>query len=85
MISRMHDLVLKNCIMYELNILESDNNSLSNWMILFKNIRNIINKNNYDIIEVHTGSPIIQTICSLAISKYKAVKIAHTHSVSMEK
>ena len=61
--------------MYELNILESDNNSLSNWMILFKNIRNIINKNNYDIIEVHTGSPIIQTICSLAISKYKAVKL----------
>ena len=85
MISRMHDLVLKNCNMYELNILESDNNSLSNWMILFKNIRNIINKNNYDIIEVHTGYPIIQTICSLAISKYKAVKIAHTHSVSMEK
>lgn len=84
MVSRMQDVVLKNCNMYELSILESGNNSLSNWIELYKNIREIINRNCYDIIEVHTGSPIIQTICSLAISKYNAVKIAHSHSVSME-
>lgn len=82
---RMHDEVLKNCKMYELNVLGSNHNSLSNWIKLYKNIEKIITKNSYDVAEIHTGSPIIQTICAMAISGRVAVKIAHTHSVSMEK
>lgn len=69
--------------MIELNILDSQNNRIRQWVNLYFAVRKLVEDKTYNIVEVHTGSPFIQTVCAFAVGR-NIKKIAHSHSASME-
>ena len=58
-----------------------ERNTVSNWKKLYKGIQKLIKKTDYDIIEVHTSSPLILAVAGMALSKVKKCKIAHSHAM----
>lgn len=67
---------------FELKVLDGTNNGLGNWRRLIGKIKKLLNYKHYDVVEVHTASPMIQAVCGLALKPYKNVlKIAHSHAL----
>lgn len=81
--SKLEDDIFKNSSFYELDVIDNDmsKNSFIDFMRLFNSLRKLMENHPYDIVHVNTGSIIIQTVCALALSKYKGIiKISHSHS-----
>ena len=57
-----NDEIFENSGFYELNILNQEDNKIINWIKLTKSVKGFLRKNQYDIVEVHSGSPLILAI-----------------------
>lgn len=78
----MNDEVFRESEFIELKVLKRSGNNYRNWIELIDCIRRLVGEKRYDIVEVHTASPMIQAVCGIALKPIKeTLKIAHSHAL----
>ncbi len=78
---KMSSQLLKDSKFIEYNVLTSNKNKVYNWILLIQKIRENLRAEQYDVVEIHTGSPMIQAVCGLSmIGMHVEIKIAHSHA-----
>ncbi len=80
---KMQDELFTGSSFTEYNALKSRNNSFRNWFVLIESIRKQLKDSKYDVIEIHSASPLILACCGWAlIGCRSSVKIAHSHALA---
>lgn len=80
---KMNDELMKNSKFIEFRALCSDNNTINNWIQLIKRVRKQVKIGKYEIVEVHSASPLILACCGMALRKTNcACRIAHSHALA---
>lgn len=64
---KMKDTIFHNSTFTEYNAILPSSNTFTNWKTLIKQIKDQVKHNKYDIVEVHSASPLIQAVCGLAL------------------
>ena len=78
---KMSDAAFENSKFVEYNALNSNEHKIYKWILLSRKIRGNLKAEKYDVVEVHTGSPMIQAVCGLSmIGTHVGIKIAHSHA-----
>lgn len=80
---KMKDPIFHNSTFKEYRALLPSNNTFTNWITLIKLIKEQVKRNTYDIVEVHSASPLIQAVCGFALKQTQIpMRIAHSHAMA---
>ena len=78
----MDDAAFEGCTFTEFKSISGEKNGPRNWLHLIRAIRNNVGSNYYDIVEVHTASPLVQAISGIALHGVGIEKkIVHPHAM----
>lgn len=80
---QMNEKILSGSTFTEYKALENCHNGIKNWITLIRKIRLQLKKEKYDVVEVHTASPLVLAFCGIALTGIKIKKkIAHSHALT---
>lgn len=78
---KMSSPLLKDSKFSEYNVLDLNRHKVYKWVLLSRKIRENLRAEQYNVVEVHSGSPLIQAVCGLSmIGMHVETKIAHSHA-----
>ena len=79
---KMNDDIFKESEFTEYNVLKHNNNPVHSWIELIKALRTQVKTGKYDIVEIHSASPLIEAMCGIALYGISIKKIAHSHALA---